>query len=183
MGGFDFEFHSNNYNTCGKIIWQNSQKFAGVQKLVQPPFWPAATCKEVLGGFLLSKRFLTSYLHLSSHPQSCQNKAAVSCVPPKSYTARENHLQPRCKMLSWKQSLSYIQASILENLGAFHEIYIHTSRLLKLQRARYLTKFGHVWAYSDLRNRFLFTRHINVCIQQIFIKHCYMLGCVCYTCL
>ena len=28
-------------------------------------------------------------------------------------------------MLSWKQSLSYIQASILENLGAFHEIHIY----------------------------------------------------------
>lgn len=125
-GGFDFEFHSNNYNTCGKIIWQTSQKFAEAQKLVQHPFWPAATSKEVWGVFcFLSNRFLTSYLHLSFHPQSCQNKAAVSCDPPKSHIAKENHLQPRCKMLSWNQSLSYIQASILENLGAFHEIYIY----------------------------------------------------------
>lgn len=147
LGGFDFEFHSN-YNTCGKRIWQTSQKFAGAQKLVQHPFWPAATSKKVLGVFcFLSNRFLTSYLHLSCHPQSCQYKAAVSCDPPKPHTTKENHLQPRFKMLSWKQSLSYIQASILENLGAFHEIYIHTSRLLKLQSVGFsqsLDMFGHI---------------------------------------
>ena len=59
MGGFDFEFHSN-YNTCGKIIWQTSQKFAGAQKLVQHLFWPAATSKKVLGIFAF---YLTDSLH------------------------------------------------------------------------------------------------------------------------
>lgn len=146
LGGFEFEFHSNNYNTCGKIIWQNSQKFAGVQKLVQPPFWPAATCKEVLGVFCHLKDFL--------HP------TCISPVTPSHAKTRllclvflQSPIQPEKIIYNLDakcfpgSSLSYIQASILENLGAFHEIYIHTSRLLKLQPAGFslsLDIFGHI---------------------------------------